>query len=251
MKKNGFTLIELLAVIVILAIIALIATPIILGIINDARKESQERSAELYLSGVDLAVARRNLTEEFNPKECTIAEGVVTCEGYEEPLNVDVDGEVPISGTIKLVDNKVAAGTTLTFSNFIATYESGKLIIGEYEESGDKFEIGKLSSVCDPVTVVSEGLYTPGDEYSCTVDPNKNPYTFYVLNSTSTEVNLIMDSNINISGEAVKEGVSDKGQVVWITEADYTSQEIGGSLEDWNIQKQSDDVTGIEVQLQL
>ena len=38
MKKKGFTLIELLAVIVILAIIALIATPIILGIIDDTRK---------------------------------------------------------------------------------------------------------------------------------------------------------------------------------------------------------------------
>ena len=33
MRKSGFTLIELLAVIVILAIIALIATPIILGIV--------------------------------------------------------------------------------------------------------------------------------------------------------------------------------------------------------------------------
>ena len=38
--KKEFTLIELLAVIVILAIIALIATPIILGIINDAKRES-------------------------------------------------------------------------------------------------------------------------------------------------------------------------------------------------------------------
>ncbi len=38
MKKKGFTLIELLAVIVILAIIALIATPMIMGVIEDARK---------------------------------------------------------------------------------------------------------------------------------------------------------------------------------------------------------------------
>ena len=35
MKKRGFTLIELLAVIVILSIIALIATPIILNVISD------------------------------------------------------------------------------------------------------------------------------------------------------------------------------------------------------------------------
>ena len=47
MKNKGFTLIELLAVIVILAIIALIATPIILGIINNATLQSKERTSEL------------------------------------------------------------------------------------------------------------------------------------------------------------------------------------------------------------
>ena len=34
MKKKGFTLIELLAVIVVLAIIALIATPIVMNVIK-------------------------------------------------------------------------------------------------------------------------------------------------------------------------------------------------------------------------
>ena len=55
MKNKGFTLIELLAVIVILAIIALIATPIILGIINDARTQAKKRSAELVCTGVEYA----------------------------------------------------------------------------------------------------------------------------------------------------------------------------------------------------
>ncbi len=44
MKKKGFTLIELLAVIVILAIIALIATPMIMGVIEKARKEAAIQS---------------------------------------------------------------------------------------------------------------------------------------------------------------------------------------------------------------
>ncbi|MDD4608377.1 MAG: prepilin-type N-terminal cleavage/methylation domain-containing protein [Bacilli bacterium] len=44
-SNNGFTLIELLAVIVILAIIALIAAPIIVGLIDDARRESAANSA--------------------------------------------------------------------------------------------------------------------------------------------------------------------------------------------------------------
>ena len=38
MKKKGFTLVELLAVIVILAIIALITTPLILNVIENAKK---------------------------------------------------------------------------------------------------------------------------------------------------------------------------------------------------------------------
>src|SRR5574344_1151050 len=44
-SSGGFTLIELLAVIVILAIIALIASPIIIGLIDDARKEAAANSA--------------------------------------------------------------------------------------------------------------------------------------------------------------------------------------------------------------
>ena len=81
MKKNGFTLIELLAVIVILAIIALIATPIILGIINDARKEANERSVELYASAVRNAIASYQLT---NPNAPT---------SFDD-LDIEHDGEV-------------------------------------------------------------------------------------------------------------------------------------------------------------
>ena len=43
-KRSGFTLIELLAVIVILAIIALIATPMVLKYIQNAKEQSGEQS---------------------------------------------------------------------------------------------------------------------------------------------------------------------------------------------------------------
>ena len=64
MKNKGFTLIELLAVIVILAIIALIATPIILGIINDARDEARKRSAEAVTHAVETAYITALMKQE-------------------------------------------------------------------------------------------------------------------------------------------------------------------------------------------
>ena len=54
-NKKGFTLIELLAVIVILAIIALIATPIVLGIIEDSRESSKKQSAGFVVKAVEYA----------------------------------------------------------------------------------------------------------------------------------------------------------------------------------------------------
>ena len=51
--KKGFTLIELLAVIIILAIVALIATPIILDVIEDARKSAGLSESNMILSGIN------------------------------------------------------------------------------------------------------------------------------------------------------------------------------------------------------
>ena len=55
-RSKGFTLIELLAVIVILAIIALIVTPIVSGIITSARNSANARSVEGHIRNVELAI---------------------------------------------------------------------------------------------------------------------------------------------------------------------------------------------------
>ena len=55
MNKKGFTLIELLAVIVILAIIALIATPIVMNVIDKAQDGANARSVEGYMKAVEAA----------------------------------------------------------------------------------------------------------------------------------------------------------------------------------------------------
>ena len=103
MNNKGFTLIELLAVIVILAIIALIATPIILGIINDTRASASERSAELIVSNVELAYSTAYMKDGNIP---TLAEVVSKFKMDNAKMKDD--------GTIEPADSNIKCTTTTT-----------------------------------------------------------------------------------------------------------------------------------------
>ena len=89
-KKRAFTLVELLAVIVILAIISLIAVPIVLGIINDAKKSSEEESLKLYFDTVEKAITRKQLSSSnFNPDRCEIqSDGNLECFNNNETFSL-------------------------------------------------------------------------------------------------------------------------------------------------------------------
>ena len=184
MKSKGFTLIELLAVIVILAIIALIATPIILNIIDDTKKSSKERSKELYLDAANQAIVKYNINhpgEVFVPTICHIqVNGDLLCDGLKGEIPVEVNGQKPTSGDIIFSDGKIVS-ETISFDS----------------SSQDK---NTLASICeyDGTSIVEEK--TIGAKYHYTVDGNgKNNHTFYVLitpNKEDTTINLIMDRNI-------------------------------------------------------
>ena len=110
--KKGFTLIELLAVIVILAIIALIATPIILGIIDDARIGSIEASANGYVDAVEYNSARVALNGE------EVLDGTYDVS----KLEIDLDGEKPSSGTV-LMENGIVKEATLIINGYTIYYD--------------------------------------------------------------------------------------------------------------------------------
>lgn len=63
-KNEAFTLIELLAVVIILAIVALIATPIILNVINDAKQSANLSSVQLIVNDAHNYYAQSLLDEE-------------------------------------------------------------------------------------------------------------------------------------------------------------------------------------------
>ncbi len=94
--KKGFTLIELLAVIVILAIIAAISTPIVLNIIDDIKNNSLKISLKTIEKAVNLYYHKSPLTEnkifECSNNKC------------EDDLGnkLNIKGKVPSSGSINI-----------------------------------------------------------------------------------------------------------------------------------------------------
>ena len=97
--RKGFTLIELLAVIVILAIIALIATPIILGVVENARKSAAGSSALGYLDAVEKDIALGSFNELVYPT------GKIDIKSVNPYDKIEVQGEAPSEGTLFVLDD--------------------------------------------------------------------------------------------------------------------------------------------------
>ena len=55
-KRNAFTLVELVAVLVIMAVIAVIVTPLILSLVNKAKLSANKKSIDAYGKAVELSV---------------------------------------------------------------------------------------------------------------------------------------------------------------------------------------------------
>ena len=125
MLKKGFTLIELLAVIIILAIIALIATPIILNVVEDARISAGKSEAQMIYSGINNYCASSMMEEQLNGKDDICADGVTT-EEVSQMVNLG-----------NAIVNKV-------------TYSNGKVTELEVESNNHTFKLcGDGSFVMD------------------------------------------------------------------------------------------------------
>lgn len=105
MKKSGFTLIELLAVITLLAMIALIATPQVTKMITESKRDSFRSSAEGLMESAEQAytemqyekkiteVVEFNLTNGKNIERLEV-KGVGASQGY---ININPSGFIEIA----------------------------------------------------------------------------------------------------------------------------------------------------------
>ena len=207
LKKRGFTLIELIAVLVIMAILALIVTPLVMNIIRKAKLAADKRSIDAYGRSIELAIAGYLLdTGTF-------------------PTSVD-------QLTIEYSGNKVECSTTQLNSDS-SVYLTGCTVGGrtvDYAYGTDK------NTVQEPV-VPTYTAYSVGDHVSY------NNVTYYVIENSDTTndtVKLLKENpltktemdNLNLSGITISE-YNGYGQVQYGSSVDYSTSTVKQVVDAW------------------
>ena len=130
MRKKGFTLIELLAVIVILAIAALIAIPIILNVIDKAKEGAAKASVYRYVEAVENYQATAALNSNIFLKEVkyNIEKRTIINEQEYEKLNniIKIKGTKPTSGTVDINSKGQVLNARICINNYLIDYISNK-----------------------------------------------------------------------------------------------------------------------------
>ena len=121
--SKGFTLIELLAVIVILAVIALIATPIVFNTVETAKTGSIKSSAYGYLNAIEYYVAT-TYSDENTTNDIPITG---TFDYALNKANIKVKGTQPTNVAVTLANGKVVSGS-LTYDNYLVMISDGEVL---------------------------------------------------------------------------------------------------------------------------
>lgn len=206
-KRNGFTLVELLAVIVILALIALIATPIILNIINDAKKSSIKQSAIGYVDAVEKTILEKktNTDVDYDGKY-TIKKDQITKESETASLlpildliqlNVNVKGELPTKGNLEIEKSNVISGE-FYYNNYLVTL------------SNDKYKIQVLSNSSSTDT---SALETEINNLKAELDAEKKKGATITLSFSGSTALSCNSSNNNFEGLTQSSKTSDSDDI--------------------------------------
>ena len=201
-NKYGFTLIELLAVIVVLAIIALIATPIVMNTIKRSKKGAAERSADNYIKQVETAVAE----ERLNKNEVLEGEYQITSDGNlcrdksascsdDKKIKIEMNGTKPTSGKIKITNGSVdKSSSTMTIGDYDVTYNSTKKTYETTEKGTSTKTYANGEVVYFNVTTGEKcSNYT---ETQSNIGTKSGCMKFYAFNDNGgSNVNLLLDHN--------------------------------------------------------
>ena len=225
-SKKGFTLIELLAVIVILAIIALIATPIILNMINDAKKSASKDSAYGYIEAIEYENQMNMLNNQKYPK---IDDGEYS--NIEEITSkIKLKGTTPTSGNIT-IKNGIVTKAELCIDKISIYYDGEKAeVAGEVCNGGTPSKPEKNYEII--VDVNKNGLADVGDEIQVK-ETNEN---FYVISNENETINALAKYNLNVGDNAkgIATGLQDKDVKGYISSGQKYGNVSFSNVDGWD-----------------
>ena len=207
LRKKGFTLLELIAVLVIMAMLALIVTPLVMNIIRKARISADKRSIDAYGRSIELAIAGYLLDTGTFPTSV-------------DQLAIEYSG------------NKVECSTTqLNIDSSV--YLTGCTVGGrtvDYAYGTDK------NTTPEPVAPTYTA-YSVGDYVSY------NNVTYYVIEDSGTSsdtVKLLKENpltktemdNLNLTGITITE-FNGYGKVQYGSSVDYSTSTVKQVVDKW------------------
>ena len=215
---------ELLGVIVILAILSLIAVPVVLNLIDDTKEKAIERSIDNYISAVELAIANHNAkisNTEVSDGICIVGnDGNITCDGIT--IEVTVKNSKPTSGTLIIKDYAVV--------NYIGLTMNDKTV-NNVEFNGTKVAATQSDThkgivYMDPTDLSRTCTAALSDanlnEYGTPTGVTSGCMKFYIYDDEGSNYKMILDHN------AIP-------RATWVRSSQFLA--AGGLAEEWSTNK--------------
>ena len=209
MKKKGFTLIELLAVIVILAIIALIVTPVISRIIEKTKKEAFRQSVVGVIQSGEYYISKYLI--ENNGADITYPM-TFTCDGEScshDEATLTFNGATPKGGRIIVESRKEVVAEYITDGKYCASGTKWNLQVATNCSDIDTTSpiiSGSLEGKVIHISITEEEsgvkgycVNTSEDSNSCNWIDNNNKNIDHELESAGTYYVFARDNKDNIS----------------------------------------------------
>ena len=166
--KKGFTLIELLAVIIILAIISLIAIPMMLEVIEDVKKSTGLSEANMILNGINNYCATEDIKYQMDNSYEKICNRNLTINQIYEMVNKGTATIIEFEYTNKLSWLKIKS------NNYIYSLQNDVMVEGNFEKPLPSFANDSWETIIGNIRSGNSSVYNVGDEKEISLEGYTN-----------------------------------------------------------------------------